>query len=671
MRSTCTTSQLAYRSIHKEPPIPPDQRLILAPLLLALATGLTACAGGAGSAAAASSAVDIRPQSAMIAPSGQVTFSAVVTGAANTTVTWSIQEGSGCGSISPSGVYTAPPTSATCHVVASLENYGEMSSATVRVAEPPRCATEPLRTTGTVFYFCDCGTGADPACVPGNDSNDGLSPARPKRTSPQEKFKSIMAGQTVAMCRGGAFSFIDTYTNNHNCNSATDTCDLRDYTPPSHPEWSTDQNQRPIINGPRVFVPNSWSASPSSRGLRFWNLRAQNLDAPTRGMLFQGSTGVVVTQDVDICNVSMSNAGLGVYFGDGPGWVVRNSQFARLDGQGTLGSCTDCVIDSNYFAPDSYGQRSWFNHAIYIGGNSAGVHYQRFRVTNNEIHGCPAGTPATTGTPLVTSHGFVDDLLFENNLVQCDHPEALPPARNAMVGFETTDGGYDAARPIGFSRAVIRRNRFIGFAVGISISVAPDAVVEDNVVIPMIAAETGNDTVGIQILSNGRTASDVETARVTVRNNTIFAPPTVNGNAIVGIRTALPEFSSWNSSGHNITNNVVYSAVPSKARCFDLAALSYGTLANNACNGTWNTTLDTGRVAVTASPFVNDPADLSPAAGSPLESAGSTATCTVAGVSNQPCSSLLAIDSADAVTWSPTDVAKIRNAVSDIGAIER
>lgn len=643
-------------------------RLVLA-TLFAWASGLTACAsGGAGTPAAAGAAVDIRPPSAMTAPSGQVTFSATVTGAADTTVTWSIEEASGCGSITPSGVYTAPPTPATCHVVASAEKYGVSAPATVHVAAQPRCATEPLRTTGTVFYYCDCGAGADSACVPGNDANDGLSPERPRRTNPQEKFKSILAGQTVALCRGGAFGFVDTYTNNGNCNSATDTCDLRDYTPPAHPEWSTDQNRRPIINGPRVFIANSGSGNASSRGLRFWNLRAQNPDAPKSGAFFQGSGGAVVTEDVDICNVSMSDAAMGVFFGAGPAWTVRNSQFARLDGQGTLGACTDCVIDGNYFAPDSYGQRSWFNHAIYIGGGADGLH-QRFKVINNEIHGCPASTAATTGTPLVTSHGYVDDLLFENNFLQCDHPEALP-SRNAMIGIETTDGGYDLSRPIGFARAVIRRNRFVGFAVGISVSVAPDALIEDNVVIPMAVAAANNETYGIQVLSNGRVDTDKETARVTVRNNTIYAPATVNGNWSTGIRTALPEFSSWKASGHNITSNVIFGADQAKMRCFDLAALSYGVIADNACNGTWGTTSDVNRVTLSASPFVNAPTDFTPATGSPLVGAGSTATCTVGGVPNQPCSSPLAIDPADA-TWSPLDSAMTRSGAPSIGAIER
>ena len=34
---------------------------------------------------------------------------------------------------------------------------------------------------GTLYYVCDCGTGADPDCVPGDDGNDG-SAATPWRS---------------------------------------------------------------------------------------------------------------------------------------------------------------------------------------------------------------------------------------------------------------------------------------------------------------------------------------------------------------------------------------------------------------------------------------------------------------------------------------------------------
>lgn len=587
-----------------------------------------------------------------MAPSGLLGFVATATGVADTTVTWSIQETDGCGSISPSGVYTAPPTPATCHIVASLDKYGMRSDpVTVRTAVPPQCASEPLRTTGTVFYYCACGNGADPSCVPGNDANDGLSPARPRLSNPQDKFKSIQAGQTVALCRGGAFDFVDTYTNNGNCNSATDTCDLRDYTPTSHPEWAADQNKRPIVNGPRVFIANSLAGTASSTGLRFWNLQANNGGAG--GTFFQGSSGSVVTQDLDICNVSMSGAKIAVFFGSGARWTVRNSQFASLSGHGTLGNCTDCALEGNYFAPDSYGQASWFNHAIYLGGGGA-VTAQRMRVTNNEIHGCPSPNAATTGTPLITSHGNIEDLLVENNFIQCDHPEALTAGRINMVGIETTDGGYSLDTPTGFPRAIVRRNRFIGFSTAISLSGAPDALVEDNVIVPMAVAT--NETTGIEVRSKVRTSSDPVSNNVIVRNNTIYGPAFTNGVGVLGF--SVPKEQILPSSGESFTNNVVYGVNPATTTCFSLVTPhTYGLISNNACNGKRNTTLETNPIALTGSPFASDGADLTPAADSPLVNSGSTASYAPIACMSQP--------------WSPTDTGKARDGQPDVGAFER
>lgn len=65
------------------------------------------------------------------------TFTATVSGSANTAVTWSITEGSAGGSITSGGVYTAPNTFGTYHVVATS------------VADPSKSATITVHTIGT------------------------------------------------------------------------------------------------------------------------------------------------------------------------------------------------------------------------------------------------------------------------------------------------------------------------------------------------------------------------------------------------------------------------------------------------------------------------------------------------------------------------------------------
>ena len=83
-------------------------------------------------------AVAISPKTATVAASGTQTFTATVSGATNTAVTWSLQETSGCGSVTQAGVYTAPAAAATCHVVATSQADTTKSDvATVTVTAPP------------------------------------------------------------------------------------------------------------------------------------------------------------------------------------------------------------------------------------------------------------------------------------------------------------------------------------------------------------------------------------------------------------------------------------------------------------------------------------------------------------------------------------------------------
>jgi uncharacterized repeat protein (TIGR03803 family) len=81
---------------------------------------------------ASTSGVSISPSS-ITAPAGAVqTFAATVSGGGS--VTWSVQEGAAGGSITPAGIYTAPSTLGTFHVVAvNSANSAQTATATVKV----------------------------------------------------------------------------------------------------------------------------------------------------------------------------------------------------------------------------------------------------------------------------------------------------------------------------------------------------------------------------------------------------------------------------------------------------------------------------------------------------------------------------------------------------------
>jgi hypothetical protein len=94
----------------------------------------------ASSPPAAGVAISISPATASLAPGASRTFTSTVTGSTNTAVAWSVQEGAAGGSVTSAGLYTAPATAGTYHVVArSQADATKSATATVTVtaAEPP------------------------------------------------------------------------------------------------------------------------------------------------------------------------------------------------------------------------------------------------------------------------------------------------------------------------------------------------------------------------------------------------------------------------------------------------------------------------------------------------------------------------------------------------------
>jgi len=78
--------------------------------------------------------VSVSPSTAEIAPGTTLPLTATVTNAPNTTVTWSIQEGNSGGTVSSTGLYTAPSTPGTYHVIAtSVYDPAHSGTATISV----------------------------------------------------------------------------------------------------------------------------------------------------------------------------------------------------------------------------------------------------------------------------------------------------------------------------------------------------------------------------------------------------------------------------------------------------------------------------------------------------------------------------------------------------------
>ncbi len=121
------------------------RRFALAVLAPLAAAALSSCQTATSSPAQEGQgiAVEVTPGSAQLQPSQQRTFAAVVTGTANTGVTWSVLEASG-GTVA-SGLYTAPAVTGTYHVVATSVADPQVSgTASVLVANAPTTDVIPL-----------------------------------------------------------------------------------------------------------------------------------------------------------------------------------------------------------------------------------------------------------------------------------------------------------------------------------------------------------------------------------------------------------------------------------------------------------------------------------------------------------------------------------------------
>jgi hypothetical protein len=102
-------------------------------------------------------AISVAPHTASVSAGGTVAFTATVTGTTNTAVSWSVQETSGCGTVTQAGVYTAPAAPRTCHVIArSRADASKSDTATIAVTATVAVSVAPRTTSvsagGTVAF---------------------------------------------------------------------------------------------------------------------------------------------------------------------------------------------------------------------------------------------------------------------------------------------------------------------------------------------------------------------------------------------------------------------------------------------------------------------------------------------------------------------------------------
>ena len=141
------------------------KKLSLSAVALALILSLAACGGGSGNSNQ-NITVSVSPATVTLFTNQTATFTAAVTGTSNMSVTWSVQEGASGGSITSAGVYTAPASTGTFHVIATSQANSAKSgsaTATVNAAPQPNFTSTPgtSASEGQVYSYTVAAT--DPA----------------------------------------------------------------------------------------------------------------------------------------------------------------------------------------------------------------------------------------------------------------------------------------------------------------------------------------------------------------------------------------------------------------------------------------------------------------------------------------------------------------------------
>jgi hypothetical protein len=470
------------------------------------------------------------------------------------------------------------------------------------------CASMPIRSTGTKTYFCDCQAGAEAGCVAGNDANAGTSASSPKQTfgALRTKFNTLAAGDTVAMCKGGSFTGVDTnILHNTACSAAADprvaanttTCDIRDYAP----SWGG--TAKPIISfttGQDAFPFRN--ATSSDAGVRILNLDLRSSGAN------QALSGYGPRFDYFACNNTMTGWNIAAYFATVDSTKLGSTRFLLVgnrilnSGQDAwLGGGSQFLIDANYM--DDNGASNSFDHAIYVSGYGA----INAAITNNEIR---YSTKTCQGV-VVVIHGQYDGLNIENNII-----DGGTRSTGGCWGVQAGNGGYSSQ---GYYRNVtVKRNLIMnGGNLALGLDQSPGHLVENNVI---VMRQSGRGIVNPEYAA--RTAYNEPVSSGTIRNNTVYFPAgtTSSGAIVIG---QLNEGTGW-----VIANNTVYFGSGTSTTCFvtPRPAGAYTFVGNNACyQGTWGTTYD-GTTHITANPlYTNAPTDFTPQAASPLNGAGAAA----------------------------------------------
>jgi hypothetical protein len=482
-----------------------------------------------------------------------------------------------------------------------------------------------MRGTGTVYYYCDCGSGSQTGCTAGDDSYVGTDPLFPRKTisSAVSRFSTLGVNDTVALCKGGAFDSAGNLSIGSNrCGAGVACNDLREYTPTTF-----SGTAKPIINN--AAGDSTLFKFVKTGGIRLLNLKLNGgaASASSKGnkafFFYEGA------HDVTMCNIDMDAFEITVYnesdAGINKNIKLTGSLITNSRTLGYLGGGDNTEVSYNYW--DGNGSSNVFDHTLYFASSRE---ITNMVVVGNEIHGQYG---STCKGAVMEAHMAVDGLLVKDNVI--DIAQSANTGGCWGIEFNNLTSGTHAI----YHRNAIFSGNSIKNAgnLGLTVTGCPGCVIENNLI--MIDTAVGGAGISVATASvRAGVADDVNNANI-IRNNTIWYGPNANTSG-TGINVGVE------GTGHIIANNTVtYTATSTGSNgafsCFSypLALSSYTFINNNHCESaasykweasrgslaSWKTAatgFDT--VSFTGNPlFTAAGTNFKPAPGSPLINAGS------------------------------------------------
>jgi len=595
------------------------------------ATGTGGPASGGGSAPAGSGGTSGGSAGATSHPQGGSTGSGGALGSGGVRGsggTTGMMTGAG-GSVGSGGMTTTtgsggtrPPGSGGMTATGGKVGSGGSTGSGGQVAPPPPAGCPDAAPSGaTIYYVCDCGSGADSDCVAGKDSNDGKSASTPWQTfeKGRSQFSSLKAGDRLEFCQGGSFTAGKASWVNSNC-TADNRCVVTSYKAP----WASGNEGRPHIHSPSGQNGFDFSdpQSKHEEGYVFAGLELEG-SGTDWGFFFYADI-----DDVLICDSYIHNFDIGAHLvANDPDGKTHNENIVLRDsiindnpGQGFLGGDNGLVLERNHFENNGTARAS-LNHNIYIG--EEGV--SNITIRNNELYRAAMMNGQCQGTSLVV-HGLIDGLLIEGNYIH----EDIGAASQGCWGIAVAPA-YSTSEK--FSNVTIRGNTVQDVGnMSIGVASCQGCTIENNLV---INHQSIND-VAIAAPCSDESSEDASNDKVTIRNNSLL----IDVGRGIGL--------THEGTGNAVLNNAVYSAGGGNGgvACFilDLPASAYSEVDYNDCfmNGkgewvlgkgsldSWSKSSGFDKHSTSANPgykSIASPYDLSPSTGSPLLNSADPMNC--------------------------------------------